>query len=58
MVFVWEKFKWFGLYEIVPGFLLSLITIVLVSLITYKPNQEIDETFDAAVAHLKEEMKK
>lgn len=58
VVFVWEKFKWFELYEIVPGFLLSLITIVVVSLITYKPNKEIDETFDAAVAHLHEEMKK
>ncbi|WP_108307134.1 sodium:solute symporter family transporter [Metalysinibacillus jejuensis] len=58
VTFVWGKAKWLGLYEIIPGFFLGLLAIVVVSLLTYRPNKEIDETFDAAIAHLKEEMKK
>ena len=58
VAFVWGKAKWLGLYEIIPGFFLGLLAIVVVSLLTYRPNKEIDETFDAAIAHLKEEMKK
>ena len=34
------------LYEMIPGFLLSLISIVIVSLLTYKPNEIIDKEFD------------
>lgn len=34
------------MYEIVPGFILSLIVTVVVSLMTYKPNPEIDREFD------------
>lgn len=43
------------LYEIVPGFLLSLIVTVIVSLLTYKPNKEIEAEFDEALELLKEE---
>lgn len=42
------------LYEIVPGFVLALITTVIVSLITYKPNPEIEKEFDETVRLLKE----
>ena len=34
------------LYEIVPGFVLNLIVIVVVSLITYKRNEQIEKEFD------------
>ncbi len=34
------------LYEMIPGFLLSLMSIVIVSLLTYKPNGIIDKEFD------------
>lgn len=55
-VFIWGNTKLGGvLYEIVPGFLFNLIVTVVVSLITYKPNKEIDEEFDQTLALLKEE---
>ena len=47
-----------ALYEIVPGFLLALIVTVVVSLLTYKPNAEIEKEFDDTVQLLKEERKK
>jgi sodium/proline symporter len=37
------------MYEIVPGFILNVIVAVVVSLITYKPNAEIEAEFDEAV---------
>ena len=36
----------FGIYELAPGFVLSLVTIVVVSLLTKKPSQEILDEFD------------
>ena len=44
-----------ALYEIVPGFVLSLIVIFVISLLTYKPNKEIEAEFDEAIRLLKEE---
>ncbi|WP_344819884.1 sodium/proline symporter PutP [Microbacterium soli] len=46
-VFVWAAFEggWFELYELLPGFVLALITAVIVSLATYKPNAEIEREF-------------
>lgn len=41
----------FKLYEIVPGFVLSLITIVAVSLLTKAPSKEITDEFDKVVAN-------
>lgn len=46
-VLVWKQFALFGLYEIVPGFLLSLIAIYGISLLGEPPAQDIQETFDA-----------
>jgi len=49
VVFVWGNSPLAGvLYEIVPGFIASMIVAVVVSLATYKPNAEIDAEFDAA----------
>ena len=45
----------FQLYEIVPGFLINLFFIVVVSLITYKPNETIEKEFNETVRLLKSE---
>ncbi|WP_444544627.1 sodium:solute symporter family transporter, partial [Sphingobacterium alkalisoli] len=45
------------LYEIVPGFVLALIATVVVSLMTYKPNAEIEKEFDETLRLLKEDSK-
>lgn len=41
----------FKLYEIVPGFVLSLITIIVVSLVTKAPSKEITDEFEKVVAN-------
>ena len=50
-VILWDKFisplgGWFGVYELLPGFVLSFIVIVVVSLLTKEPSEEICEEFD------------
>lgn len=45
-VLVWNHFAWFGLYEMVPGFLFATIAIVVVSLLGKKPSDSICATFD------------
>lgn len=47
-VLIWKQFAWFGLYEIVPGFILSTLAIYVVSLLDAPPSQEITDEFDAA----------
>ncbi|WP_223596137.1 sodium/proline symporter PutP [Neobacillus bataviensis] len=37
------------LYEIVPGFVLNFVVSVVVSLVTYKKNEEIEKEFDESV---------
>ncbi|MFD1205566.1 sodium/proline symporter PutP [Sporosarcina contaminans] len=46
-----------NLYEIVPGFIVCLIVTYIVSLITYKPNAEIEKEFDDALELLESERK-
>ena len=48
VVVVWANIEVLksAMYEIVPGFILSLIVAVVVSIITYKPNPAIDEEFN------------
>ncbi|MGB6125922.1 MAG: sodium/proline symporter PutP [Gordonia sp. (in: high G+C Gram-positive bacteria)] len=50
VAYVWGQ-SWLSddLYEIVPGFIASAVVIVLVSLVTYKPNADIDAEFTRAV---------
>ncbi|WP_066295685.1 sodium/proline symporter PutP [Bacillus sp. FJAT-29937] len=43
------------LYEIVPGFAINLILTLIVSLMTYKRNEEIEKEFDESVRLLKSE---
>ena len=45
-VLLWKQFELFGLYEIVPGFIFSLIAIYIVSKMSDEPDREILETFD------------
>lgn len=52
MVFLWKLVikpmgGVFGIYELLPAFILSAIVIVAVSLITKKPSKEIEEDFEA-----------
>ena len=53
IIFVW-KFMLkplggvFGIYELLPAFIISIVTIVVVSLITKAPDESIIAEFDAA----------
>lgn len=42
-------------YEIIPGFILNIIVTAVISLLTYKPNKEIDREFDETMKLLKQE---
>ena len=52
-VLIWHQFNWFGLYEIVPGFLFASIAIYVVSRLTEAPDEEICETFDRVEAEVR-----
>lgn len=55
-VFIWKNsFLSDYLYEIVPGFILNLIVVVLVSKMTYKSIPEVEKEFDETLRLLKEE---
>ena len=47
-VIVWKHFALFGLYEIIPGFILGSLAIVLASLAGKGPTQGMVERFNAA----------
>jgi sodium/proline symporter len=52
MVFVWDLVisklgGVFAIYELLPAFLISCAVIVVVSLLTAKPNAEIEADFEA-----------
>lgn len=54
-VIIWkELFSFTGLYEIVPGFILSSVAIYLVSLLDNKPSKCITDNYDKAYAHHQE----
>lgn len=53
MVFVWRLIikpmgGYFGIYELLPAFIFSCIIIIVVSLLSNKPSQEIQKEFDMA----------
>ncbi len=48
-VLVWKQFGWFGLYEIVPGFILALFAIIIVSLFDNEPSKEIQQEFERSL---------
>lgn len=50
-VILWNMFVkplggWFGVYELLPGFVISLLVIVVVSLLTKEPPKEVTDEFD------------
>jgi sodium/proline symporter len=45
-VLVWKQFAWFGLYEIVPGFIFSCLAIYFVSVFDVPPAEEIQAEFE------------
>lgn len=50
-VFAWHNLVkplggWFGVYELLPAFVFACIAIVVVSLLTKKPSEEIEHEFD------------
>ena len=56
MVFVWKYLikplgGIFGIYELLPAFLVGLLVIVIVSLLTKAPDAEITAEFEAAKGH-------
>ena len=51
-VLVWKQFAWFGLYEMVPGFLLASVAIVVVSRLGAPPSAAMQAGFDAARAEI------
>ena len=44
----------FAIYELLPAFLCALIAIVVVSLLTKAPEQEIVDEFEAVSAEMKQ----
>ncbi len=53
MVFIWNYLikplgGVFGIYELLPAFIVSCITIVIVSLLSKEPSQEIKDEFESA----------
>ena len=46
-VLVWKQFAFFGLYEIIPGFLFAMLAIYIVSLLDKEPEASVTELFDA-----------
>ena len=49
VVLIWKQFEWFGLYELVPGFILSAAAIVLFSHMDKEPSEKIQAEFEEAV---------
>lgn len=51
-VLIWKQFTWFGVYEIIPGFFLASLAIVVYSLIGPAPRSSMLKRFDAAQREL------
>ncbi len=52
-VLIWKQFEWFGLYELVPGFIISTVAIILFSLMDKEPSLKIQREFDEAIGRSK-----
>ena len=48
-VLIWKQFNWFGIYELIPGFIISILAIIIFSLADSEPSKEIYEHFEQAV---------
>ena len=47
VVLVWKQFGWFGLYEMVPGFALATLAILVVSRLGAPPPTSVQRVFEA-----------
>lgn len=47
-VLIWKPYLWFGLYEIIPGFVFSSLAIIITSIIDKKPSHLIQTRFKRA----------
>ena len=47
VVLVWKQYEWLKLYEMVPGFLLATLAIVVVSLLGSPPKPSVSAKFEA-----------
>lgn len=56
-VIIWEIGQYFGLYSLVPGFIISAIVIFIVSLLTQKNNSEVERLFEKLEANFWIEVK-
>jgi len=45
-VLIWKQFAWFGVFEMIPGFLLATTAIILVSLTGSPPTKSVQSQFD------------
>lgn len=54
-VLVWHYFAWFDLYEILPGFILGSLAIIVVSLLDKAPEKEVTDAFNTVERRLVEE---
>ena len=59
VVFAWKSVipqtsEWFNVYEMIPGFILASLTIIVVSLLSSEPENEVKETFEKAEKAYKE----
>ena len=52
-VLLWKQGGWFGLYEMVPGFVFASLAIVVVSLLGRPPSPAMEATYDAVAAELR-----
>jgi sodium/proline symporter len=50
---LWKQAGWFGLYEMVPGFVFASLAIVVVSLLGRPPSPAMEATYDAVAAELR-----
>ncbi len=51
-VLVWKQYGWFGLYEIVPGFILASIAIYLVSRMSNENDEKMTQVFNEVQAEM------
>ena len=59
VVFAWKSVilqtsEWFNVYEMIPGFALASLAIIVVSLLSAEPENEVKETFEKAEKAYKE----
>lgn len=52
-VLIWKQYAWFGLYEMIPGFLFSALAIITVSLMGKAPSSVVTQKFDEVHAEMR-----